>query len=72
MPEQGTIDDAPQLTIQDAEDLLGVKHTAPPGTIRAAWKQHLKQAHPDAGGTNEDVHRATAARDLLLQAGGHE
>jgi hypothetical protein len=38
-----------------------------PSEINAAFRRLAKTAHPDAGGTNEEYHRITEARDALLE-----
>ena len=49
-----------------ARALLGVREGASRETIIDAHRRLLAQVHPDKGGTNEQVHEANAARDLLL------
>ena len=49
-----------------ARSLLGVNRQATRAEIGEAHRRRLAQVHPDRGGTNEAVHAATAARDLLL------
>jgi len=49
-----------------ARSLLGVNREATRAEIVEAHRRRLAQVHPDRGGTNEAVHQATAARDLLL------
>ena len=49
-----------------ARSLLGVNRNATRAEIGDAHRRKLAQVHPDRGGTNEAVHAATAARDLLL------
>jgi DnaJ family protein C protein 19 len=49
-----------------ARSLLGVSRNATRAEIGEAHRRKLAQVHPDRGGTNEAVHAATAARDLLL------
>ena len=49
-----------------ARRLLGVEERAPKREIIAAHKRLVAMVHPDKGGTNEQVHEANAARDLLL------
>ena len=48
--------------------LLGVARNAGHGEIVDAHRRLIAQVHPDRGGTNEQVHEANAARDLLLAA----
>ncbi|WP_427964096.1 molecular chaperone DnaJ [Altererythrobacter sp.] len=49
-----------------ARKLLGVRADAGHGEIVDAHKRLIALVHPDRGGTNDQVHEANAARDLLL------
>ena len=49
-----------------ARALLGVRSGAARTEIIEAHKRLVAMVHPDRGGTNEQVHEANAARDLLL------
>lgn len=49
-----------------ARKLLAVRENATHDEIMAAHKRLITMVHPDRGGTNEQVHEANAARDLLL------
>jgi hypothetical protein len=49
-----------------ARSLLGVNRQATRAEIVEAHRRRIARVHPDRGGTNEAVHQATAARDLLL------
>jgi hypothetical protein len=49
-----------------ARALLGVSRTASREDIIEAHRRLVTQVHPDKGGTNELVHEANSARDLLL------
>ena len=49
-----------------ARKLLGVRATADHREITEAHKRLIAMIHPDRGGTNDQVHEANAARDLLL------
>ncbi len=49
-----------------ARALLGVERTASREAIIDAHRRLITRVHPDRGGTNEQVHAANAARDLLL------
>ena len=51
-----------------ARALLGVPENASHTDIVDAHRRLLAMVHPDRGGTNEQVHEANAARDLLLGA----
>lgn len=49
-----------------ARKLLGVRANARHEEITEAHKRLITMIHPDRGGTNEQVHEANAARDLLM------
>ena len=49
-----------------ARALLGVDRLARRETIVEAHRHLLSRVHPDRGGSNDQVHAANAARDLLL------
>lgn len=49
-----------------ARNLLGVSAAARHDEVIEAHRRLIGQVHPDRGGTNEAVHEANAARDLLL------
>ena len=49
-----------------ARRLLGVEAGAGREEIVAAHKRLIAMVHPDRGGSNEQVHEANAARDLLF------
>ena len=49
-----------------ARKLLAVNATANRNEIIAAHKRLVAMIHPDRGGSNDQVHEANAARDLLL------
>jgi len=51
-----------------ARALLGVRPGASRDQIIEAHRRLLSLVHPDRGGTNEQVHEANAARDVLLAA----
>tara|TARA_E500000305_G_C3849346_1_gene155409 strand:+ start:121 stop:432 length:312 start_codon:yes stop_codon:yes gene_type:complete len=50
-----------------ARRLLGVEAKANRDDIITAHKRLIAMVHPDRGGSNEQVHEANAARDLLLE-----
>jgi len=50
-----------------ARKLLGVRTGGNRQEIIEAHRRLLVMVHPDRGGTNEQVHEANAARDLLLE-----
>jgi len=49
-----------------ARRLLGVEARSGREEILAAHKRLIAMVHPDRGGTNDQVHEANAARDLLI------
>ncbi len=49
-----------------ARALLGVDRSARRETIVEAHRRLIARVHPDRGGSNDAVHAANAARDLLL------
>jgi len=49
-----------------ARALLGLGRQATRQDITEAHRRLLARVHPDRGGTNEAVHAANAARDVLL------
>ncbi len=57
---------APRPDLHKARNLLGVQKSANRIEIIEAHKALIAQVHPDRGGSNEQVHEANAARDLLL------
>ena len=59
-------DSARRQAVTRARKLLGVRPNAGRSEIIAAHRRLLAMVHPDRGGTNDQVHEATAARDLLL------
>ncbi|WP_333840566.1 molecular chaperone DnaJ [Novosphingobium sp.] len=58
--------DARSLAEKRARGLLGVDPGAGRTEIIEAHKRLVAMVHPDRGGSNEAVHEANAARDLLL------
>ena len=49
-----------------ARAVLGVSRMASASDIAEAHRRLISQVHPDRGGSNDQVHEANAARDLLL------
>lgn len=49
-----------------ARTLLGIADEAGRDEIIEAHRRLIVQVHPDRGGSNAAVHKANAARDLLL------
>ena len=52
--------------VSRARVLLGISPKANRTEIFDAHKRLIAMVHPDRGGTNDQVHEANAARDLLL------
>jgi len=50
-------------------EVLGVSRDASDDEIRAAFRDRVKEAHPDHGGTTEEYGRVKKARDRLLGDG---
>jgi len=59
-------DTAHKQALSRARNLLGVRASASRTEIIEAHKRLVAVVHPDRGGTNDQVHEANAARDLLL------
>ncbi len=55
-----------QQAVFRARRLLGVEERAGREEIVAAHRKLIALVHPDRGGTNDQVHEANAARDLLF------
>lgn len=50
-----------------ARSVLGVSANATEGEIRRAYRNKMRDAHPDRGGSHDVAARLTAARDTLLR-----
>ena len=61
-----------QQAVFKARRLLAVRADASHAEIMEAHKRLIAMVHPDKGGTNEQVHEANAARDLLLDELPHD
>lgn len=59
---------APSFAQAQARAVLGLGAGAGRKEILDAHRRRLAAVHPDRGGSNEQVHEANAARDLLLAA----
>ena len=53
--------------LAQARVLLGVDRNASREDILAAHRRLIRTAHPDKGGSPEEVFRIDAARDILLE-----
>jgi hypothetical protein len=58
--------------VSRARKLLGVSAAASRADVLAAHKRLVAMVHPDRGGTNDQVHEANAARDILLDELPHD
>ena len=58
--------DTKSQAIFKARKLLGVEASAKHSDIIEAHRRLITMVHPDKGGTNQQVHEANDARDLLL------
>jgi len=56
----------PSFEAAQARALLGVDANADRREIVEAHRRRITAVHPDRGGSNEQVHEANAARDVLL------
>jgi hypothetical protein len=56
----------PSFEAAQARVLLGVEAGASRREIVDAHRRRVAAVHPDRGGSNEQVHEANAARDVLL------
>jgi hypothetical protein len=52
---------------RDARMILGVGPNATDAEIRDAFRERMRAAHPDSGGSHAAAARVTAARDRLLK-----
>lgn len=65
---QNRLKPRPPFALVHARQLLGLDAAASRKDILDAHRRRLAAIHPDRGGSNEQVHEANAARDLLLAA----
>ena len=61
---------APDVSVEEAYALLGLKPGADEEAIRAAHHRLMKQVHPDHGGTDYLATKINRARDVLLRQRG--
>ena len=62
--------DAPDVGIEEAYAILGLKPGADEDAIKAAHHRLMKQVHPDHGGTDYLATKINRARDVLLHQRG--
>jgi DnaJ-like protein len=61
---------APDVSVEEAYAILGLKPDADEEAIRAAHHRLMKQVHPDHGGTDYLATKINRARDVLLRRRG--
>jgi len=49
-----------------AHRVLGVERDAPPSKVRDAYRERIKETHPDNGGSQEQFERVQDARETML------
>lgn len=59
-------EDAVAAAAPPAHTVLGVERDASEKEIRDAWREKMKEAHPDQGGSREYVDRVTEAKEAML------
>jgi hypothetical protein len=50
-------------------EVLGIQSDAPEGLVQAAYREKMKEAHPDQGGTNQESKLVQWAREQMLEDG---
>ena len=65
---EGNTRSAPgSLSLGEARAILGVGPQATADDVHYAYRQLIKVAHPDAGGSTEEAARLNQAKDVLLR-----
>ena len=59
-------EDAVAAAAPPAHAVLGVDRDATEDEIVSAWREKMKVAHPDQGGSDEQVERVTEAKEAML------
>jgi hypothetical protein len=57
----------PEMTRQEAAELLGIDINASPEEVRMAHKRLMQKIHPDRGGSDALAKQINMAKDLLLK-----
>lgn len=68
--EDAIVADAPDQ--QAPHEMLDVAPDAPDDVVEAAYRQKTKTAHPDQGGSAEELRRVQQAKEALLNGDGGE
>ena len=55
------------MTAEEARQILGVEPDASEADIEAAWRQEMKRAHPDQGGSDWMAAKVNQAKETLLK-----
>ncbi|MBY0565569.1 MAG: J domain-containing protein [Hyphomonadaceae bacterium] len=66
-PPQGATDRPDTPAESQARAVLGVPADATESDIRRAYREKMRSAHPDRGGSHERASQLSAARDTLLR-----
>ena len=59
----------PNMSAEEAYDILGLKPGASDDDIKAAYRRVIGQLHPDRGGTDYLAAKVNQAKDVLLNRG---
>lgn len=59
--------DEDAVTVEpEPHEVLGVAPDAPPAAVKGAYRELMKERHPDHGGTEEEFHRLQEAKEEML------
>jgi len=59
-------DDDVEAAAPPAHAILGVDRDADEHAVKAAWREKLKEVHPDHGGSQEQYRRVNEAKEAML------
>lgn len=65
----GDEDDVVVAGTKPPHEILGVAPDAPDATVKGAFRELLKERHPDHGGTSEEFAQLQQAREAMLDGG---
>jgi len=54
------------VTERAAHTVLGVEADADPATVKRAYRERVKEAHPDQGGSEDELREIQEAKEVLL------